>query len=139
MRAQALPGRRRRRDRPQRGGLIARRYIIDHPEDHHVERLLTLERPAGAPKLTKVLLDGCFLVVALACNADTYAAMKSLTGAHQNMGSRDYHRLVPRDQWALRIGQPLSYDEQVAFLDDRFPAPAGLSGANLRHGKSRVP
>ena len=44
------------------GGLIARRYLLDHPDAPHVNRLVTIGAPwLGAPKLSNTLLTGDFI------------------------------------------------------------------------------
>lgn len=44
------------------GGLIARRYVVDHPNDHNIDKLITTVAPfLGAPKAIDGLFTGRFI------------------------------------------------------------------------------
>jgi pimeloyl-ACP methyl ester carboxylesterase len=79
------------------GSLVARRYILDNPTDHNVDRLVTIGAPwLGAPKLLYAMESGEFIRVhgiPIAAGPDIKYIMPSLTAAHQLLSSRAYQTL----------------------------------------------
>ena len=117
------------------GSLVARRYMLDHPNDHHVDKVITLAAPwLGAPKAVAILDDGDFLDDIPAVGELTASAFKyvvgSMRGVHQLLPSRDYadldgNVLVVEEgrDWngnGKLTDQIVSYDEFVHALDKSY-------------------
>ncbi|WP_214111244.1 Ig-like domain-containing protein [Acrocarpospora catenulata] len=91
------------------GGIVTRRYILDHPQDSHIDRMVTLGAPwLGAPKLVNVLLTGDFIKADLVNGPPE--VIKRVAGSfpatHQLMASRIYGDassvpVVREDGWDL--------------------------------------
>ena len=79
------------------GGLLSRRYVLDNPNDHHIDKLITVGTPwLGSPKLLHVLETGEFIrvgVINIAAGPDIKYIAPSLIGAHQTLPSRAYQDL----------------------------------------------
>jgi pimeloyl-ACP methyl ester carboxylesterase len=113
------------------GSLLARRYILDHPADHHVQRLITLAAPwIGAPKFIYVLETGNFLPL-IASGSGIKHAVESMPGAHELLPSRSWFT-----DWALpplvEVGADFDgkgssydvfndYDTLMRVLDEKYP------------------
>ncbi|MDA1347999.1 MAG: hypothetical protein O3A47_03915 [Chloroflexi bacterium] len=81
------------------GSLLSRRYILDNPDDHYVNALITIGGPfLGAPKLLYVLESGDFLDPPISMLPTVNSTFKhlthSFTGAHQLLPSRKYFELA---------------------------------------------
>lgn len=116
------------------GGLISRRYILDNPNDHEVDRLITIGTPwLGAPKLLHVLETGEFIKfgpINIAAGPKIKYIAPSLIAAHQLVPSRAYQELggppifVKRGWDYDETGEPeasYDYDRVLQFLDKRYP------------------
>lgn len=114
------------------GSLLARRYILDHPDDHRLNTLITIAGPyLGAPKLINVLETGAFLPNGILSNA-FLPIIGSLTGPHQLLPSRRHFDLNA-ELFAIDIlsekdrdlngdgvsPQIYSYDQMIDFLDSK--------------------
>ncbi len=79
------------------GGLLARRYIIDNPSAHKIERLITIGSPwLGAPKTIYILETGKFFdnyVLDKFFAPTLKSLMEFFPGAHQLLPSRAYFDL----------------------------------------------
>jgi pimeloyl-ACP methyl ester carboxylesterase len=107
------------------GGLVARRYLLDHPTDHHVNALITFAAPwLGAGKLGWVMETGQF--VFFVWSSTLLDAVGSFTGAHELMTSRAWYALGGAPA-LVEAGQDLNkngidtesygYDQLVAYMD----------------------
>lgn len=91
------------------GGLLARKYILDHKDAHHVKRLITIGTPwLGAPKAIVMMLNGDFMPcmdekwpekwpdynVACIRTTTTRSLLEYFPGAHQLLPSWQYFDLV---------------------------------------------
>jgi len=122
------------------GGLLARRYIIDHPQDHNVSKLITIAAPwLGAPKAISVLETGDFGIPDLLIRRNDVARVAQFSpGAHQLLPSKDYERLAGtvffEEGWDVNKSctSPDDYDRQCnietynaydlqKMLDMRYP------------------
>jgi len=114
------------------GSLQARRYILDHPTDNSVQRLLTIGAPwLGAPKLVYVLATGDFGLAPIILAGTLQPIAGSLPGAHELLPSRLYHAMldgptVVENGWDWAHLNPptvpyaLSYDELIATLNNLY-------------------
>lgn len=79
------------------GSLLARRYILDHPADHHVAKLITVAAPwLGSPKILHVMETGEFIRVfgiAIAAGPELRHVMPSFRSVHQLLSSKAYFDL----------------------------------------------
>jgi hypothetical protein len=107
------------------GGLIARRYIINHPNNHNINKLITLVAPwLGAPKAINALFTGKFL------------PFGAYPGSIKNIVrfGKGPHELLPSAWYFINGGLPLayksstkidyqeySYTQTYDFINDQFP------------------
>lgn len=123
------------------GGLVARRYILDHPADHHVNKLVTIASPwLGAPKAINVLETGRFL--------DPSSVVKNLVKNHIFKTLSAYypsvHELVPSQTYfdAGGVspyeynGLALNYSQMAGLLDRQFPASKPGVANGTFHGSA---
>jgi pimeloyl-ACP methyl ester carboxylesterase len=80
------------------GGLLARRYILDHPDNHYVNALITIGSPfLGAPKAIYALETGDFLDAAQHIAVVSQPTLKSIVGsfpgAAQLLPSSSYYQM----------------------------------------------
>lgn len=76
------------------GGLVARRYILDHPTDHHVNALITVGTPwLGAPKMIYVIETGKWMPFYVLMKHTCRHIVRSFTGAHQLLPGSAYYML----------------------------------------------
>ena len=82
------------------GGLLARRYIIDNPGTHEVNKLITIATPwLGAPKAIHVLETGNFFnqfILDHLFAADMKKLVEFFPGAHETLPGRSYFTLGGR-------------------------------------------
>ena len=87
------------------GGLVARRYILDNPADHKVDKFISIGSPfLGAAKFPHVMETGEFPLVT---GATARRIVASFTGAHQLAPSPAY----------FTIGGPLPLGEDGRDVD----------------------
>jgi pimeloyl-ACP methyl ester carboxylesterase len=122
------------------GGLLARRYIIDHPTNHNVDKLITIAAPwLGAPRAINVLETGDFGLNPFLITRPTVAQLAQFSpGAHHLLPSRAYYELggssFIEDGWDLNetCKVPADYDNNChretynpaqlqTMLDLRYP------------------
>jgi len=79
------------------GGLVARRYVLDNPDTHNVDKMVTIAAPwLGAPKVintleTGIFFDSFFLDKLLAPTIKSL--IEFFPGAHQLVPSQKYFNL----------------------------------------------
>ena len=95
------------------GGLLARRYILDHPSNHNVRKMITIASPfLGAPRAIEILEKGNFFNFGL--NAFT-AFNRSLTSGNAVFKNllpylKGSHELLPSQAYFDLGGLPFSED-----------------------------
>jgi pimeloyl-ACP methyl ester carboxylesterase len=133
------------------GGLVSRRYIIDHPNNHGISKLITIATPfLGAPEALYKLETGgdgwedvntgLFTVFAITPTQMRFLA-KHFKSVHQLLPSRDYYNINNEAISGLKeIGDVngngisdewYSYDQLVNFLDSDFNTLPGTNGKNF--------
>ncbi|HKP52938.1 MAG TPA: dockerin type I domain-containing protein [Chloroflexia bacterium] len=110
------------------GSLVTRRYILDNPDNHYVQRLITMGAPwLGAPKMPYVLEDGEFVPFVL--NSHIRRIMGSLTAPQQLGPGRLYHMLNDKPVlyeagWDLNGNgintEGYSFEEYTRVLNERY-------------------
>ncbi|MDA1348866.1 MAG: alpha/beta fold hydrolase, partial [Chloroflexi bacterium] len=133
------------------GSLLARRYVLDHPADHHVNKMITIGAPwLGAPKLAYTLETGLF-VENLMFFPPGREAIKELIGsfhgAHQLITSRAYIELgaqAPIREGGRdldgndRTSDIFNYDAMVALVNVLYGEPPmfnpGTTSKNFHQG-----
>jgi hypothetical protein len=131
------------------GSLLARRYILDNPTDHNVERLVTIGAPwLGAPKLLYAMESGNFLrvgpleLIPLAAGADIKYIMPSLPAAHQLLPSLGYEELGGAPIFAEQgydydgngvDHESFNYARVINFLNTKYPDTTPGTTAFLFH------
>ncbi len=132
------------------GGLVARRYVLDNPDDHQVEKVITIGTPwLGAPKAIHALETGVFIAPAFGADMWDWAAnmvmartlrnvMKTFPGPLQLLPSDYYFDLHYSDLDPQIFPTPLSirkypwsntenynYSQMRNWLDSRFDIQPG--------------
>src|SRR6185295_6565528 len=73
------------------GSLLARRYILDHPNTHHVNKLITIGAPwLGAPKAINVMETGDFAPIILVLKSTIKRIVEFFPGVHELLPSRSF-------------------------------------------------
>ncbi|MBX2999162.1 MAG: SBBP repeat-containing protein [Caldilineaceae bacterium] len=119
------------------GGLVARRYILDNLQDHHVNKLITVGTPwLGAPKMLNVLENGDFLGsnlkhLAMISKDELRTLVAHFAGAHELIPSRMYCQLNGGKCPFAEVGWDINgqngdretydYDALVNMLNSRYP------------------
>jgi len=112
------------------GGLVARRYIIDNPETHNVNRLITIGSPwLGAPKAIYALETGDAGFSSLQIQQGTLKRLSEFfPGMHELLPSQSYFDLGGRP--FREIGdfnknnvpdETYTFPQLVDLLDQRYP------------------
>lgn len=125
------------------GGFVARRYILDNPTTHAVDRVITIATPwLGTPRAVYVLETGVFAteIHKIPCCADdVFSAYRTLLeffpGLHQLLPSRSYFDLggvplaeVQRDFNRNGVAsEEYSLSQYVDLLDTRFRSNPGTT------------
>ncbi|MEN3330809.1 MAG: hypothetical protein V7641_174 [Blastocatellia bacterium] len=112
------------------GGLLARRYILDHPGTHQVNKLITMGTPwLGAPKAYYGLETGDMGLKVLK-DQTTKELLKFFPGAHELLPSAAYFTLGGRpfeemgvDIDGNRVKSEVygTYNKFISMIDKRFP------------------
>jgi pimeloyl-ACP methyl ester carboxylesterase len=112
------------------GGMVARRYILDHVRDHNVNKLITIGAPwLGAPKAINALETGEFDVPQIVISSDLLKRLvEFFKSVHEIMPSRSYFALAGNAfgerNWDLnadrRLTPSYTYDQFVGSLDTDF-------------------
>jgi hypothetical protein len=123
------------------GGLLARRYIIDHsPNNHHISHLVTIASPwLGAPKAINVMATGDFVSRFVVRRSTIKRLAEFFPGVHQLLPSSSYIDLggVPfsEDRWDInennRSDGNYSYDQLVDLLNAQFQGSPGTNGRDF--------
>ena len=103
------------------GSLLARRYILDQGNDHHVERLITIGAPwLGAPKMLNVLETGAFFTNWMYDSVIKHI-LGSFDAAHQLLPSRAYTESLGAAPPLVEDGRDLDGDgtDDEVFSHDR--------------------
>lgn len=128
------------------GGLVARRYLIDHPSAS-VHTLITIGSPwLGAPQTMDILESGLYAPFStndwggnggLLSPAELRAIVRTFPGAHELLPSMTYFARYPErrfheDGWDFDgdgdSQGAYSYDQLMTSLDRRYsPFPAGIA------------
>jgi pimeloyl-ACP methyl ester carboxylesterase len=120
------------------GGLVARRYLVTHPTDHHVGKFITIAAPwLGSPKSINVLETGKFL--------DSGFGQKITSGTFKRLSEffPGVHELLPSEFYFALGGRPYvldgktinTYDQFVNLMDLRFPRSKPGTADRLLHGR----
>ena len=128
------------------GSVLARRYILDNPTDHNVDRLVTIGAPwLGAPKLFYAMETGEFIKVhgfSIAAGPDIKYIMPSLPAAHQLLPSRAYQELGGASIFAEEgydydgngvDHETYDYARVIDFLNRKYPDTTPGTTADLFH------
>jgi pimeloyl-ACP methyl ester carboxylesterase len=121
------------------GGLLARRYILDHPGDHDVNKLITVASPwLGAPKAINVLETGRFLdPSSVLKDAVRNQIFKTLSeyypGVHELVPSQSYFDAGGAPPYGY-LGQLLTYPQVATLLDQQFPVSKPGAANSAFHG-----
>lgn len=121
------------------GGLVARRYILDNPNSHHVKKVITVASPwLGAPKAINVLETGRFLdpssVITDGVKNSIFQTLSEFyPGVHELVPSSYYFDNVTASPYNYH-GQPLNYDQTTSLLDQQFPVSRPGTNNRAFHG-----
>jgi pimeloyl-ACP methyl ester carboxylesterase len=122
------------------GGLLARRYMLTFPTDHHIGKFITIAAPwLGAPKAIDVLETGTFVdskwkIVGVLPRV----AIKSLTEFFPSV-----HELLPSSSYFGLGGRPYllngtvitNYDQFVNIMNQRFPRSTPGTASRVLHDR----
>lgn len=94
------------------GGLLARRYIITNPNDHNINKMVTIGSPwLGAPKAIDVLKTGNFDLAPIVSNSTIQRLGEFFKGMHELLPSRTYVDAATRSDFHLtNYGKPFMED-----------------------------
>lgn len=134
------------------GGLLARRYIINNPTDHHVNKMVTIGSPwLGAPKAIDVLKTGNFGLSPIVWNSTIRRLGEFFKGMHELLPSRTYFDAATRSDFHLtNYGKPFKeegwdvngngtdfenydYDQTVNLFNQQHPRSNPGSANQLFH------
>ncbi len=123
------------------GGLVARRYILDHPETHGIDKLVTIGTPwLGAPKAINTMYTGEFANWFVASSSVLRELVVFFPGAHQLIPGEGYFALGGRPfgeaDWDvnenLQNDTVYSFVQMVELLDRQFATSIpGTTTANF--------
>lgn len=132
---QVWPGRKVNIVAHSMGGLVARRYIMQNPQSHGVQALVTVNTPwLGAPQILPVFEEGDWLPIIHPADARRIAP--TLSGAHQLLPNELYFRLAPlrplKEGFRDRDGngvdwETYSYTRYIANLDRFYGGVPGIT------------
>jgi uncharacterized alpha/beta hydrolase family protein len=110
------------------GGLVARRYILEHMSDHNIDKMITIAAPwLGAPKAINVLETGQFDVPQIVLSSDLLKRLAEFfKSVHEIMPSKSYFALggdaFGEKNWDInadrRLTSNYTYDQFIRFLDN---------------------
>ena len=123
------------------GGLIARRYIIEHPNNENIDKLITMVAPwLGAPKVIDTLFTGKFLTLGV------------YSGSVKNIVrfGEGPHELLPSSSYFINGGQPFayrsalsstpevySYTQTYEFINEEFSSQPYVNSAIFHQDEPR--
>jgi pimeloyl-ACP methyl ester carboxylesterase len=114
------------------GGLIVKKYVMEHPTDHHIGKAVFVGVPnLGAPKALKVLLEGDNFGIPGLSDSEMQKIAKNMPVAYDLAPGQEYYNSLGSD---LRIGvfnaftpsyQDLTYSQTADYLKSHgFNSPA---------------
>ncbi len=132
------------------GGLLARRYIIDHPDTHNVSKLITVGTPwLGAPEFIKVLETGAWRTItnwAMVPNEQLQDLVETYPAIHEWLPSRAYHTLAGstyrEEGWDINNNgidsEAYAYADFQRLLDEqRYPTYQPVKSGDTFHSTPR--
>jgi pimeloyl-ACP methyl ester carboxylesterase len=116
------------------GGLVARRYLVAHP-DNPVDKLVTIGSPLlGAPKAIFTMLTGDFGVPQLIALHSTMRDLaRFFRGAQELLPSSYYFQAAPESPFATvkdGVTRNFTYDEFVAWMDTNIDPRSSPGSVN---------
>jgi pimeloyl-ACP methyl ester carboxylesterase len=122
------------------GGLVARRYVINHPDNHNVNKLITMVAPwLGAPKAINALFTGKFLGPPF-----DYIYPRQIKNIVRFAEAP--HQLLPSAWYFVNGGRPLayrnstsvnyqdySYSQTFDFINEQFPIEPPYTNSAIFH------
>jgi triacylglycerol esterase/lipase EstA (alpha/beta hydrolase family) len=123
------------------GGLVARRYILNNQNNHHIKKLISLNSPwLGAPKAVNVLETGMFLdewYSRLITNETFKELSEFFPAVHELVPTKSYFDLLPQSESVYNNnGNNLSYDQLTSLLDQQFPISKPGTAGRAFHGRA---
>ena len=134
------------------GGLLARRYIISNPNDHNVNKMVTIGSPwLGAPKAIEVLETGNFGLSPIVFDSTIKRLGEFFKGMHELLPSRTYFDAATRSDFHLaNYGNPFKedgwdvngnvnafesydYDQTTRLLNQQLPRSNPGNNSQLFH------
>ncbi len=129
------------------GGLLSRRYILDHPQDHSVDKMITIATPwLGAPKAIYSIETGRFFFNTLSSiglsnigeQSGTYLLDLRYSSQIKTLFEdfKGGQELVPSSSYFLLGGRPYedinNYQSLISLLDGRHPRTTpGTTSSNF--------
>jgi pimeloyl-ACP methyl ester carboxylesterase len=103
------------------GGLLVRRYILDNPTDHSIDKLITIAAPwLGAPASIQIMHTGDAGFHSLFIMKTTLRGLAEFfPSAHQLLPSRSYFSFAQRPY--VKDGLALNYDQFVETFNSEYP------------------
>jgi hypothetical protein len=111
------------------GGLVAWKYILDNPTDHHIRKLITIGTPwLGSPKSISALVTGNFNMLAIWLST-AKELLQYFPGGHQLLPSREYFRVagsplavkeLKDTGWVETLLRKVDYPEYAHFLKQNY-------------------
>ncbi|MEK7084265.1 MAG: hypothetical protein AAB932_03465, partial [Patescibacteria group bacterium] len=99
------------------GGLVAKRYFFDHPNDQKIDTIIFLGTPhLGAPKAAKALLFGEDFDIPFLSQSKMKEISRNMTSVYHLLPGRQY--LTQIGQYVTDRGQGLDYAATRMFLQN---------------------
>lgn len=127
------------------GGLIVKKYVVDHPADHHIGKAIFVGVPnTGSPKSIKVLLQGDNFDIPWLSQNEIKKISENLPAAYDLLPSQQYYDTKGSflkvtdeglfDNWNDYTEKDLNYSEFGNFLtNDHSLNSLALTGAVNLH------
>jgi pimeloyl-ACP methyl ester carboxylesterase len=125
------------------GGLIVKKYVMDHPTDNHIGKAVFVGVPnTGAPKSVKVLLQGDNFGVLGLNDSEIKKIAENMPASYDLLPSQQYYnvkgdsflQVVERTDLFNTSVKDLNYDESKSFLTtDHSLNYLALTGAENLH------
>jgi pimeloyl-ACP methyl ester carboxylesterase len=129
------------------GGVLSRRYILDYPQDHHVDKMITIATPwLGAPKAIYSLETGRFFFNSLIPFSFTDVERHGTALLDFRYSSQiktlfeDYkggQELIPSNSYYLLGGRPFedlnTHASLISFLNSQHPRTTPGTTSNNFH------
>ena len=122
------------------GGLIVKKYVMEHPTDHHIGKAVFVGVPnLGAPKALKVLLEGDNFGIPGLSDSEMQKIAKNMPVTYDLAPGQEYYNSLGS---FMRVGvfnafspsyQDLAYSQTADYLKNHgFNSQAIDNAANLR-------